>query len=1487
MASISGNIDYIGDTDFIEITLSAGERYQISVSGFGAANLYPSLFDADGNYIESGYQASGGLVFEATTSGSYFLEVNNAYSGNTSLTGPYTVDYSTIAKDDHSDSIATTETLSSGKAVYGTMDNGDTDMFKLSLTAGKNYTFAVNGSANNSIYASLLNNQGDYLGDSSAAAGGGDFSYSYFDYNTGKSYYTFSPVTSGTFFLQLSGYSSIANDYSVTFKEQAADDYANNTASTTTLGFGQSLKGKISYAGDADVFKTTLVGGTTYAFDLSANVGNLSIQDASGNYLGHRTQTTGDHSHIVFDAPLSGVYYVSVQDNTTNPDTTTYARDYTLTESIGQRDDYADNPATTTNLVPGASLNGSLALNLHDADWFQVNMTAGIRYVFTVSDTTYANEWVISQDALNKPPLFTSAYNQLSYWEPEQVTTISNGNLTHSLVYDAVSSGTYYFGIGDFWGINTSSPAVSYTVSLATPAADDYRDNNSTTATMSVGGSLSGILDAYDTDVFKISLTAGTTYNFLLSGTAASGSPSFWIDSPTSEQFSNNFINGSITGTGAVFTANQTGTYFLYLQGYSGIAGNYILSNYIVAADTEPNYISKTSGLPQNFIIGTELNDPLSNMTGTSGNDILWGLAGADTMAGGAGNDLYEVDNSGDKVIENLNEGYDIIYARNKAPSSFSLSSTLANVEAVIYDKDASGKLTGNAADNLLIANGIGNDTLDGGAGNDALYGSIGNDKMLGGNGDDLIFAGEFGLDDSSGSYIVKTGSGNDTIDGGSGDDWVVFDGSSSNYSIIKTTLNTLEVSNSEGTDTLTNIEHVIFIGDSYDYWNGHYYSYNAFLNEQIAINPDVPLLGVASGLSDFNTDDFFSFYTDDYFTSLASAFDDIFLDTFGDNFFDGGLGDDTYYINSYGDTLNDTGNGIDTINILDLLAYDLSLWAFIENLVYDGSGDFSGVGNDLNNMLKGGSGNDTLNGGNGKDLMIGRLGNDTYVVDNKADRIQENDGEGTDDEVETSLVKFLLKGLTAIENLAYTGTENFTGSGNDSDNDLSGGSGNDKLSGGLGNDLLYGGTGNNYLDGGEGDNDVARFDGTLADYAISVIKGKGSSKSFLTFTGLQPGDVVQMTNKDGRVDRIVNIDSVNFAGDGSTQAVNTSALLSNVGTYADDTLTGGTGNDNFDGGDGNDIIFGDAGTDTLLGGKGDDTMDGGSGDDTLTGGAGNDTYVVDSTGDILTELAKGGTDTVQTTLNSFTLAAASNLENLKFVGTGDFTGTGNELANVIEGGSGNDTLDGGLKGDTLKGGAGNDTYIVDKGDKIVEADAAGLDTGGTDTVRSAITWKLTANLENLTLTGTADIKGTGNELGNTLTGNSGKNTLDGGAGADTLIGGGGLDTLKGGADADIFVFSDLAVDTVSDFKAADGDSIRLDAGVFLAFGGTVSADNLVSAAGAAAALDANDYLILDSKSGKLYYDADGNGTGAAATQIALIKGVATSGLDASHFVIG
>ncbi|MEK7415774.1 MAG: calcium-binding protein, partial [Planctomycetota bacterium] len=432
-----------------------------------------------------------------------------------------------------------------------------------------------------------------------------------------------------------------------------------------------------------------------------------------------------------------------------------------------------------------------------------------------------------------------------------------------------------------------------------------------------------------------------------------------------------------------------------------------------------------------------------------------------------------------------------------------------------------------------------------------------------------------------------------------------------------------------------------------------------------------------------------------------------------------------------------------------------------VENLILSGSAAINGTGNTLDNILTGNAanniltgldGSDTLDGGAGNDTLDGGVDDDTYLIDS-GDNIVESAGNGIDTVV--AGFTYSLAG-TQLENLTLTGTANIDGTGNDLGNVLIGNSGANTLTGGTLSDTLDGGAGNDTLIGGAG-NDTYRIDS---------------------------GDSIAETAGNG-IDTVVAGFTYSLAG---TQ-------LENL------TLTG-IGNIDGTGNAADNVIIGNSGANTLTGGDGNDELNGWAGVDTMIGGFGDDTYVVDNTGDAVTEntSANEGIDTVQSSI-TFSLALLPYVENIALTGTAAITATGNTAANALTGnsgnnvldgqdgndslsgltgndtltgGAGNDTLDGGTGADTMSGGLGNDTYVVDNGGDAVTENTY----QGTDTVQSSITIPALFNeVENLTLTGAADLNGTGNALYNVLTGNSGNNVLDGGAAADTLIGGDGNDT--------------------------------------------------------------------------------------------------------------
>ncbi|TLD45002.1 MAG: Calcium-dependent protease [Accumulibacter sp.] len=608
----------------------------------------------------------------------------------------------------------------------------------------------------------------------------------------------------------------------------------------------------------------------------------------------------------------------------------------------------------------------------------------------------------------------------------------------------------------------------------------------------------------------------------------------------------------------------------------------------------------------------------------------------------------------------------------------------------------------------------------------------------------------------------------------------------------------------------------------------------------------------------------------------------------------DGGAGDDVYVVDVAADVIVERpGGGTDTVRTT-LASYLLGLE--LENLVFIGTGNFSGTGNAAANVMVGGAGNDSLTGGLGADVLRGGSGDDTYWVDSLGDSVVEAAGEGFD-----KVISSLSWTLGAnVEQLSLSGTAAISGTGNDRANTIWGNNNSaaNTLAGGLGNDIYGVGTNDLMIElPGQGLDEAYTYGDYTLEAGVSVEYVYLNVTAGKTITGNELANYIRG-----------NIGNDTLNGQGGNDILD--------GGLGADVLSGGAGDDSYtvdnagdsaveQGGEGNDIVYSSVswtlganlerlsltGSAAIIGTGNElaNTLygDANSAANTLTGGFGNDLYYV-GFGDVVVELVGQGTDRVYSSV-SWTLGA--NIEQLSLSGTAPISGAGNDLTNTIWGNNNS-------AANTLAGGLGNDIYGVGTNDMIVELPGQGIDEAycyGDYTLATGV------SVEYLYLNVTTGQTLTGNELANNLRGNNGNDTLiglegndtvsgglgadllDGGQGNDTLAGGLGNDTLSGGNGEDIFRF-DTALDATVNLDAVIGfssvdDSFQLENGIFtsLTQTGTLAAGSLVIGT---AALDANDYLIYDNTTGALFYDPDGNGAGGAVQFAVLSTNLALTNLD-------
>ena len=550
----------------------------------------------------------------------------------------------------------------------------------------------------------------------------------------------------------------------------------------------------------------------------------------------------------------------------------------------------------------------------------------------------------------------------------------------------------------------------------------------------------------------------------------------------------------------------------------------------------------------------------------------------------------------------------------------------------------------------LYVIGTDGNDTITGGDTADIIYGMDGNDLINGGGGADFLHGGR-------GNDTLYGGDGNDTLIGGEGD-------------------NTLE--GGGGNDTY------IYAGDGKD----------AVLDEKWAIVRE----------QQWHQD---NYYTDWYpvwvevSKELVDAGDDVI--SFGKN-----VTPEDLTITKDGNNLvfglKNTNN---TLTIKNWYASDkqrVETFQFADGLILNA--------NQILSMITGSTGNDTINGTANADFIFTTGGNDTITM-------------------------------------------------------------------GKGNDVVVNQTGNTIYKFNEGDGQDIIYDYAGTD---KIVLGYSKDRTLYRRVG---GDLIlkfknstdTLTIKDWFAVEGNRTETIEFStGETATiQDILTRATSSQV-TNSADNIFGTDGNDTIHSYDGDDFVSTGAGNDVIYGGLGNDIM---------VGGDGNDKYYVETPDDRVIENANEGVDSIWA---SCSYELPDNVEKLYLHELGGaINGRGNDMDNKIVGNDYDNILDGKAGTNDLWGGKGDDTYIINASNANDTCHEG--ENEGNDTIKASITYTITrANIENLILTGTDDIDGRGNKLGNYIEGNSGSNVLRGVNGNDTLYGGGGVDSLYGGADDDTYI---------------------------------------------------------------------------------------------------
>jgi serralysin len=652
---------------------------------------------------------------------------------------------------------SSTATVDVGSYVEGVIDTaGDHDWYKVTLVAGKTYTFST-------MFSLDLPDTVLTLRDA-----GGNQIVQNDDVNFDNGFYlseiTYTATSSGSFFLDVAGYQTDTGGFYLSVTRPDADNVAGSAATNASLTIGNSVNGNTNETGDHDWYAVQLVAGQTYLFTTSATGGNndtdtaLFLRDSAGNMLAFNDDNSVDtFSRLRFTATATGTYYVDVGgwaefesgtyrlNSEVAPPLTLWTFDqiaFQLTNT------YWGGTQQRFNIQTGGTLTVNVTDLTADGQFFAREALKLWSDVTGITFNEVATGGQIQFDDI-APGAFSTSSTSGGFIVESQVNVATSWIVGEEGDLRSYSFQTYLHEVGHALGLGHAGPynstanftqdAVYLNDSWATTVMS-YFDQPQNPYFNGLGFTYALVVTPMIADLIAISALYGAA------GSLRTGDTTYGVNNNSGRDI-------------YTFAIGQTSVAATIVD-HGGIDTlDYSISNSVQRIDLNQEAFSNIGGGIGNLAIAR--GTVIENAVGGNGNDVLIGNAvgnrldggaGTDQLYGGAGNDTFITNLEADVVFEEAGAGTDTV----ESSSNFYL---YANVENLTLTGSANNygvgnelanTLTGNSGENLLIGwDGI--DTIFGGAARDALFGVEGND----------VLNGEAGVD-----YIVA-GNGNDTLNGG------------------------------------------------------------------------------------------------------------------------------------------------------------------------------------------------------------------------------------------------------------------------------------------------------------------------------------------------------------------------------------------------------------------------------------------------------------------------------------------------------------------------------------------------------------------------------------------------------------------------------------------------------------------------------------------------------------------------------------------------